>query len=378
MFLIPSLALANAGTPLLWLSMLHLVLGNAVIGIIEGLIVSKLLKTTKLRSILVMIAANYISAAAGAGCLWLLDLIQIEGLKFFFFNHLKFSIGIILSALVILTVFIESPFCYFLDKERPRKWKIALRTSLVVQAVSYALISPLYYVASTAMISPPWTTKEVETAKNINGYILFLDKDGRSLHKVSLKKLQHSERIENWEKKVFNGYIYVNLDKKLELELKILGSSDNNYGQNLDFNLKHTIPLDTLDDSWLDRFNSNIETQNRPDFETTHVKEHFKECVRDPVDYSSGKSLWEKNWIGTWAIEGFRFSLKSNPTETLGMSVESPPFWWSAACATILPEDQVVMQFGPFILFLDLNNHIAYPVGIGRSPVVILQKNNDI
>ncbi|MGZ3769408.1 MAG: hypothetical protein ACXVCP_03040 [Bdellovibrio sp.] len=378
LLLIPSLAFADAGTPLLWLSMLHLVIGNAIIGVIEGRIVSKLFKINDLRSILLMIGANYISASAGAGCLWLLDVVHIDGLQLFFFNHLKFSIGVILTILIVLTIFIESPFIYFLNVERPRKWKTALRTSLIVQAVSYVLISPLYFLASTATISPPWIIKKIYSARKINGYVLFLDEDGRSLQKVNLKNLGRGEQIEKWGKKVFNGYIYVNLDKKPALELKISGSSDNNYRQNLNFDLKHTIPFDTLDEKWLDKFNSDIEIKNRPDSEKDQVQKHFKECFREPVDYSLGNNLWEKNWIGIWAAEGFRFSLKSNPKETLGMAVESPPFWWSAACPTILPEDQVVIQFGPFILFLDLNNHIAYPIGIGRSPIVILQKDNKI
>ena len=40
--ILPSMASANAGTPLMWASMLHLVFGNAIIGLIEGLILARL------------------------------------------------------------------------------------------------------------------------------------------------------------------------------------------------------------------------------------------------------------------------------------------------------------------------------------------------
>ena len=62
--LFPSTASANAGTPLMWASMLHLVFGNAIIGLIEGLLLARLFKCSKRKSILTLIAAN--TALAGA------------------------------------------------------------------------------------------------------------------------------------------------------------------------------------------------------------------------------------------------------------------------------------------------------------------------
>ena len=34
---LPTTALANAGTPLMWAAPIHLILGNAIIGVLEGL-----------------------------------------------------------------------------------------------------------------------------------------------------------------------------------------------------------------------------------------------------------------------------------------------------------------------------------------------------
>ena len=41
---VPASAAANAGTPLLWLSLFHLTVGNALIGIVEGFVVGRLLR----------------------------------------------------------------------------------------------------------------------------------------------------------------------------------------------------------------------------------------------------------------------------------------------------------------------------------------------
>ncbi|MCA9441874.1 MAG: hypothetical protein KC964_13780, partial [Candidatus Omnitrophica bacterium] len=56
---------ANMGTPLMWGTLLHLYIGNAFIGILEGLILAKLGGFGKTKSILTMIAANYVSALWG-------------------------------------------------------------------------------------------------------------------------------------------------------------------------------------------------------------------------------------------------------------------------------------------------------------------------
>jgi len=62
LILLPSTLYANAGTLLIWAQMLHLVFGNILIGLIEGLLLSKFYKTSKWKSILIMILANYASA----------------------------------------------------------------------------------------------------------------------------------------------------------------------------------------------------------------------------------------------------------------------------------------------------------------------------
>lgn len=376
LILVPSFSMANAGTPLLWVSALHLVFGNAIIGVIEGLILAKLLKIAKLRSVMVMIVANYTSAVMGVGFLQIIDMINIESIQYFFFEYLKVSITVIIIAIIVLTIFIEVPFCYFLEKKSHRGWKSAFRASLIIQTVSYILISPIYLKVSNFEISPPWEVRKISSARNVKGFILFLNNDGKSVSKINLESLFNNQLLENWDTKVFNGYLYVDLENKSDLNLKIIGSSDEKLKKEIDFSLKSTIPSNRLDHKWFDRFKMNIEIKNKPDFETTHVQSHFKECFREEVDYSAGKNIWKVDWIGTWAAEGFRFSKKSNSKETIGMSVESPPFWWAPSCVTILQDDQVVMEYGPYILFLDLKNRIAFPVGIGRSPVVILENKD--
>jgi hypothetical protein len=62
---VPLTARADAGTPLMWAGMLHMVFGNAIIGIFEGLILARVFKLKSGKCVLVMICANYFSAWGG-------------------------------------------------------------------------------------------------------------------------------------------------------------------------------------------------------------------------------------------------------------------------------------------------------------------------
>jgi hypothetical protein len=57
--------LANAGTPLMWVQMIHLAFGNLLLGIIEGVILKLAFKTKLPRAVGLMILANYASWIIG-------------------------------------------------------------------------------------------------------------------------------------------------------------------------------------------------------------------------------------------------------------------------------------------------------------------------
>jgi len=59
----PSIAYADAGTPLIWATLFHLLIGNAIIGIGEGLLIAHLFKARKKAIIWSMIAASQVPPA---------------------------------------------------------------------------------------------------------------------------------------------------------------------------------------------------------------------------------------------------------------------------------------------------------------------------
>ncbi len=119
----------------------HFVVGNLLLGLIEALVLIRAFRTPAGRSYPLMIAANYISAAAYFPVAALLGTPFTDG-------HLMQAL---LVALVV-TLLIEAPFvfwCFPRDRRQPRRW---LTANVFAQAISYVLLV-VFYLAQPLLFS---------------------------------------------------------------------------------------------------------------------------------------------------------------------------------------------------------------------------------
>jgi len=142
--LLPGTALANAGTSMIMFRAFHLVIGNALIGIGEGLLLALLLRRSLLRTIPVMIVANYASAHAGLYALKFLT----ERIPFTLDNTQQWVSALILFTF-LLTLLVEAPIFIALMWGRwgQSRWAIG-GGFLAVQALSYGVMFALYGAVS--------------------------------------------------------------------------------------------------------------------------------------------------------------------------------------------------------------------------------------
>ena len=139
----PASALADVGTPLVWGSAFHLLLGNAAIGCFEGWLLARYLKLPWPRPVWPLIVANYCSA-------WLGTLL----LPFLFDCYATdiYVVGRVIGALIffsfLLTLVIEWPFVYRAIPKGRRRLQQSLRGSLVIQSVSYVILFGTYFALS--------------------------------------------------------------------------------------------------------------------------------------------------------------------------------------------------------------------------------------
>jgi len=140
----PLHAWANGGTPLMWTTSLHLLFGNAIIGVCEGVLLAWLFSLPERKCIATMVVANYASA-------WL-GVLSIQGkimraLPMDLTNEWMWF-WIMVAATYCMTLLLEWPFIARCFRGTQDWFRRSVRASLVVQSVSYILLFGWYWLAS--------------------------------------------------------------------------------------------------------------------------------------------------------------------------------------------------------------------------------------
>ncbi len=140
----PAVAYADAGTPLMWASAFHLLIGNAIIGIAEGLILAFLFRLKRAPCVAIMIAANYFSAWVGG--VFLISTITAS-LSLDLYNAWRW-LWYMVAISYFITLLLEWPFVAFCLRKTDGWFRKSIWGSLVVQSASYLVLFGWYWVAS--------------------------------------------------------------------------------------------------------------------------------------------------------------------------------------------------------------------------------------
>ena len=148
--------IANVLGPLIWRGGQHLTLGCIGLGILEGLIIARLLRVPLRRAIGTMILANFASAWLGA---LLLVLTRVNRLTDAFpLTHIGIAVILLTAFYFALSVAIEWNFVRRLTRERKQGGRLALRATLIAHVLTYGLIVAWYLPG----ISLLWRADRVE------------------------------------------------------------------------------------------------------------------------------------------------------------------------------------------------------------------------
>ena len=140
----PTVAYADAGTPIMWASAFHLVLGNAVIGVAEGLILAFLFRLKRAPCVAIMIAANYFSAWVGG--VFLIPAITAS-LDLDLYNAWRW-LWYMVAITYFFTLLLEWPFVALWFRKTDGWFRKSIWGSLVVQSASYLALFGWYWAAS--------------------------------------------------------------------------------------------------------------------------------------------------------------------------------------------------------------------------------------
>ncbi|MBX3730903.1 MAG: hypothetical protein KF858_17135 [Candidatus Sumerlaeia bacterium] len=357
--LLPACAWANAGTPLMWAAMLHLFIGNALIGIAEGLAIGWWFRCTKWKCVLIMVIANYASA-------WLGGIVIAQ----YLLPHGSLDLTnawrwfwIMVFATYVITLLIEWPFVAHCLRQVEDRLKKSIVATLVVQSVSYALLFGLYYPASqksiftNARVVP---ADAVELPESVLVYYV-----GPEENRVYVRALPGGEPD------------------------PVAAIAAFSYGEWLIVR-----PNESQDDTW--DLVARYGPWREPELVKVLSAMHFAEVPvwkheREEESYRSGRSYdygptprlgaaAESAWdFSTWGWAGTGLSGRNTVTgKRTGIALETPFIAWRITHATLLPSDKVLFQLGrDQICVFDPVASTVTLLWRGSSPIPVIEGPSD-
>jgi hypothetical protein len=346
---LPLSAFADAGTPLMWATALHLLLGNVLVGIFEGLILAFAFKLSKVWCVLVMIPANYFSAWAGG---FFLDYEITKVLPFNLYNAWHW-LGAMVVVTYFLTIVLEWPFLAFCFRKRENWFKKSIQGNVLVNSLSYGLFFGWYWLASgTSLYTKMSVVPPSEIGFPKEGAVYYISMtntvckfDFRSRQTENICSLEASKEDRLFPKpSVFNtnNWDIVDTDKKITVC-------------------------------------SNLEVAASPTWNDTNtiyeagIQGSMWNFGEAPQLGTADKSDWNFH-SGFWGIDGLRGHNKRTG-ETIYFALATPFLIWNIRDAAQLPGDYVVFQMGyDQICLLETNTKKIALLTKGQGPTVVLPK----
>ena len=345
--LFPAVAYADVGTPLILAKGLHMLFGNAIIGVAEGLIIASLFRRRRGYCVAIMIAANYFSAWMGG---LFLPYTITSNFEIDLYNARRWLWGLV-GLTYLATIVLEWPFVA-LCLRGARGWFLkSIWGSLIVQSASYLLLFGLYWAASGTSLYTNFTViqpfalslpKDVTLyyiATNDN-YVCAADfSDGKTTHIFELKPSQDRRRLMMRQSETADGRWNL-----------IVGSNTQDPSPS-DKTVLSKLKCDVAQPAraWLGSF-------------------YGGDVPRFRVD----KSGWQFRF--GWVAGGL-YGENTKTGVRLDVSLETPFLQWRVGSPTQLPGGRVIFQLGEDqICILDPSDRTIALLAKGHWPVITINK----
>jgi hypothetical protein len=354
----PQRASANAGTPLMWASMLHLVFGNALIGVIEGALMAKFFRLPGTKCLLVMIAANY--ASAWLGGLFIQGAV-VSALPLNL-NNAWGWFWIMVVATYLLTLLIEWPFVAWCFRGQTAKLKRSLQAACVVQTITYVLLFGWYWSASGVSL---YTRIEVVAPADLSlpesVLVYYIEPASGDVH---ARHLSGGD-----DQKVF-PLSSRDLDDRLFAQPCPVETGRCEIVARQEGTNRNSPRLVTVVSNLAAEVDSSGEYAPSPDAKPEGTWFSFGDAPRLS---NATTSSWDFS-TGFWPIEGLRASNKASG-QRVRLAYETPFGQWAVRNAVHLPTDKVLFQLGSdqICAFDPATRRVAL-LWRGRGPVAVIPR----
>lgn len=338
----PAVAHADAGTPLIWASAFHLVLGNAVIGIAEGLVLAMLFRQKRGTCVAVMILANYFSAWAGGV---FISSYIVRNLDLDLHNAPRWLWRMV-AITYFLTLLLEWPFVALCLRKCDGRFAKSIWGSLVVQSASYVVLFGWYWAASGTSLYSDLTIVQPSAISLPKGAMLYYIDDDGDIYACDIDQGQ--------TRKV--------------CELESLES-----GNRLLLRQSCSTP---------DRWDLAVGSKTQDPSPSDRIVFAGLKCIAaDPPSVGIRPGGEVPRFRGDTSTWNFQFGWMAGRLDgrnardgrNISVSLETPFVTWPVRCPTQFPGGQVVFQLGRNqICVLDPDQRKIALIAKGRWPVVTL------
>ncbi len=338
----------------MWAGMLHLVFGNWLIGVGEGLLLSRLFSLPKTKTSTAMILANYLSAWIGGFlvCGVAVDKLPLD------LNNGWMWFWILVLVTYVMTLFFEWPFVAWCLRRNENWFWQSLRGSFFVQSASYVLLFGWYWLASgTSLYTQMKVVAPADLSLPESVLVYFIAPGDGCVWKRPLSG-GSGQKVRNLDSKGHNDRLFI-----------------------------HANVLDT--NHW--DLVARLDASERPDVRFIEVLTNLS-VVTAPDRRSNPEGTWFNFgrvqtlgcatnsdwsfWAGFWSMEGLRASRKST-REQVKFSYETPFGSWTVRNAVHLPTDKVLFQLGhDQICAIDPESRKVALLWHGRGPVPVIFETN--
>lgn len=314
----PSVATANAGTSFMWLEASHLVVGNLLLGLLEGAILKWMSGGRWTVSLGAMVAANYMSAGVFLALRGSLKQLASEFAGQDPLLHLPGIFCVLLLVSFVSSVLLEWPLVRLALVKGRCRWARAFGYSALLQTVSYAALVPLYLTVS--------------------GLLLF------SVDMRTLERSPSDARL-----------VFFSSDGALRMaRLDGTGQTDLAAGP---FSSGSSLAVTPLNHG----STVSVTDPNRTEPVAVPVSDYV------PVDAKAASSVRWSVFTSWGSVTGF--DRKTGAHWSIG--VETPVFRLQGSDPTVLDGELLIAGLGEQIVLVDLVTMKLAPVVNGRAPVVL-------
>jgi hypothetical protein len=351
---LPTVAFANAGTPLMWAGILHLLFGNAFIGIGEGLLLAILFRLNKLFCVAVMIVANYFSAWIGYA--WLTSKISLS-LDLDLYNAWQWM-WIMVGVSYLITLFLEWPFVAFCLRKKERWFRKSLLGTLATQTASYLLIFGWYWsVSGIGLYRQYEIVQPSQIAVPCDLRLYYISETDGDVYTMDLDR-KEPKKIEKLNSRVPHDMLYLKKSSDQEGRwdlVAFISASETKQSRVI------TILPAVTDKGYSEVIPGNTEPDGA-----------WWNFGKVPRLEGESRNDWEFNtdFYALGGLQGFN----KKDQKAIRVSLETPFAEWPVRNAVELPNGQVVFQFGVNqICIFDPEKRCIALLVKGHGPVVTVK-----